>query len=100
MVEQLTNGLRRTRSRLRSLGSARDHGCNFQRNRTLARQPESKAEAIATAKWLIDNGYNIDVGLGVPAGRAFKPNFKAPEQQPELKASVYDNGLSATVMAY
>ena len=30
----------------------------------LARQPENKAEAVATAKWLIANGYNIDMGLG------------------------------------
>lgn len=31
---------------------------------SLSRQPTSKAEAVATAKWLIGNGYNIDVGLG------------------------------------
>lgn len=30
----------------------------------LTRQPENKAEAVATAKWLIANGYNIDMGLG------------------------------------
>lgn len=30
----------------------------------LTRQPETKAEAVATAKWLIANGYNIDMGLG------------------------------------
>jgi type IV secretion system protein VirB1 len=30
----------------------------------LVRQPENKAEAVATAKWLIDNRYNIDMGLG------------------------------------
>ena len=30
----------------------------------LARQPENRAEAVVTAKWLIDNGYNIDMGLG------------------------------------
>lgn len=30
----------------------------------LARQPENKEEAIATAKWLLANGYNIDLGLG------------------------------------
>lgn len=30
----------------------------------LSRQPETKAEAVATAKWLIANGYNIDMGLG------------------------------------
>lgn len=30
----------------------------------LVRQPESKAEAVITAKWLIGNGYNIDMGLG------------------------------------
>jgi type IV secretion system protein VirB1 len=29
----------------------------------LARQPENKAEAVATAEWLIANGYNIDMGL-------------------------------------
>lgn len=30
----------------------------------LARQPKTKAEAIVTAKWLIANGYNIDLGGG------------------------------------
>ncbi len=30
----------------------------------LQRQPASKEEAIVTAKWLLENGYNIDVGLG------------------------------------
>lgn len=32
--------------------------------RRLVRQPESVDEAVATAKWLIANGYSIDVGLG------------------------------------
>jgi len=30
----------------------------------LPRQPESKEEAVFTAKWLLENGYNIDLGLG------------------------------------
>lgn len=30
----------------------------------LARQPETVGEAVATAKWLIKNGYSIDLGLG------------------------------------
>lgn len=30
----------------------------------LARQPVSVQEAVVTAKWLIANGYNIDVGAG------------------------------------
>lgn len=30
----------------------------------LERQPVSKAEAVVTAKWLIANNYNIDMGLG------------------------------------
>lgn len=30
----------------------------------LVRQPASKEEAVVTAKWLIANGYNIDLGLG------------------------------------
>jgi type IV secretion system protein VirB1 len=30
----------------------------------LARQPTSQAEAAATAQWLLQNGYNIDAGLG------------------------------------
>lgn len=30
----------------------------------LARQPESKQEAVTTANWLIANGYSIDLGLG------------------------------------
>ncbi len=30
----------------------------------LARQPETREEAVATATWLLANGYNIDIGLG------------------------------------
>ena len=30
----------------------------------LERQPVAKEEAIVTAKWLVANGYNIDLGLG------------------------------------
>ncbi|WCF29602.1 lytic transglycosylase domain-containing protein [Xylella fastidiosa] len=30
----------------------------------LVRQPENKAEAVSTARWLIEKGYNIDLGLG------------------------------------
>lgn len=30
----------------------------------LARQPANKPEAVATARWLIEHGYNIDIGLG------------------------------------
>jgi type IV secretion system protein VirB1 len=30
----------------------------------LERQPSTKAEAIQTAKWLLANNYNIDMGLG------------------------------------
>lgn len=30
----------------------------------LSRQPQTKEEAVATAKWLIARGYNIDMGLG------------------------------------
>ena len=30
----------------------------------LARQPETKEEAVVTAKWLISHGHNIDMGLG------------------------------------
>jgi type IV secretion system protein VirB1 len=30
----------------------------------LPRQPSSKAEAVATAEWLMANGYNFDAGLG------------------------------------
>ncbi len=30
----------------------------------LERQPSSKEEAVITAKWLIEHGYNVDLGLG------------------------------------
>jgi len=30
----------------------------------LQRQPDNLEEAIVTAQWLLDNGYNIDLGLG------------------------------------
>lgn len=37
---------------------------NINARAKLERQPESKQEAIVTAKWLIANNYNIDMGLG------------------------------------
>lgn len=36
---------------------------NVNGKRHLVRQPSSKNEAIAWAKWLINNGYSFDVGL-------------------------------------
>jgi len=30
----------------------------------LERQPVNREEAVVTARWLLDNGYNIDLGLG------------------------------------
>jgi len=38
----------------------------------LARQPESEEEAVSTARWLIKNGYNIDMGLGQINGSNLK----------------------------
>jgi len=37
---------------------------NINANARLERQPSNKAEAVVTAKWLIANNYNIDLGLG------------------------------------
>jgi len=37
---------------------------NINANARLERQPANKAEAVVTAKWLIANNYNIDLGLG------------------------------------
>lgn len=37
---------------------------NINAGTRLERQPTSKAEAVVTAKWLIANNYNIDLGLG------------------------------------
>jgi len=31
---------------------------------TLQRQPKTKEEAVSTANWLLERGYNIDLGLG------------------------------------
>lgn len=33
-------------------------------DRRLTRQPANRAEAILTAQWLINHGYNVDLGLG------------------------------------
>ncbi len=33
-------------------------------NARLARQPANADEAVLTAKWLVSNGYNVDLGLG------------------------------------
>lgn len=42
----------------------RPYAININKSAQLARQPVNKQEAVITAKWLIQNGYNIDMGLG------------------------------------
>lgn len=37
---------------------------NINKGYRLERQPKNKDEAVATAQWLINNRYNIDMGLG------------------------------------
>jgi len=37
---------------------------NINKGYRLERQPKNKDEAVATAQWLINNNYNIDMGLG------------------------------------
>lgn len=37
---------------------------NINKGYRLERQPKNKEEAVATAQWLINNRYNIDMGLG------------------------------------
>jgi type IV secretion system protein VirB1 len=37
---------------------------NINAGAKLERQPKSKQEAVVTAKWLLANNYNIDMGLG------------------------------------
>lgn len=37
---------------------------NINAGSKLERQPKSKQEAVVTAKWLLANNYNIDMGLG------------------------------------
>lgn len=37
---------------------------NINKGYRLERQPKNKDEAVATAKWLINNHFNIDMGLG------------------------------------
>lgn len=57
---------------------------NVNGSRGLTRQPASRAEAKAWAQWLVEHGYNIDMGLaqvnvrhlqrmGVSIGDAFDP---------------------------
>ena len=36
---------------------------NINGKEKLARQPENEAEAVSTARWLIQNGYSVDMGL-------------------------------------
>lgn len=48
----------RTESRFKPLAIGVNGGAR------LERQPGNVEEAVATAKWLIANGYNIDLGLG------------------------------------
>lgn len=48
----------RTESQFRPLAIGVNGGAR------LLRQPQSKEEAVVTAKWLIANNYNIDMGLG------------------------------------
>lgn len=48
----------KTESRFRPLAIGINGGVK------LARQPDNKAEAVATANWLISQNYSIDLGLG------------------------------------
>lgn len=86
----------------------------------LTRQPVSREEAIATAKWLIARGYNIDMGLGQinsanlkrynvsvdevfepcrnlnVAGEILKANYQAARQ----KGHAVETSLYAALSAY
>lgn len=42
----------------------RPYAIGINRGGKLSWQPRSKDEAVVTARWLITNGYNIDMGLG------------------------------------
>jgi type IV secretion system protein VirB1 len=39
------------------------YAININGDKQLQRQPKNRAEAIATAQWLLENNYNFDVGL-------------------------------------
>ena len=86
----------------------------------LARQPVNREEAVATAKWLIARGYNIDMGLGQinsanlkrynvsvdevfepcrnlnVAGEILKANYQAARQ----KGHAVETSLYAALSAY
>ena len=53
---------------------------NINANARLERQPANKAEAVVTAKWLIANNYNIDLGLGqVNSANLVKTNLSVED---------------------
>lgn len=58
VAHQTMAAIVRTESQFRPLSIGVNGGTR------LTRQPQSKQEAVVTAKWLIANGYNIDLGLG------------------------------------
>ncbi len=58
VAPQTMSAIVRTESQFKPLA------ININGGAMLQRQPISKEEAIVTAKWLLDNKYNIDMGLG------------------------------------
>lgn len=57
----------------------RQFAIGINRARQLPRQPTTEAEAVATARWLIQSGYNFDAGLG----QINSSNFRALGLTPE-----------------
>lgn len=49
---------------IRHESKAQIYAINVNGDYKLPRQPKDRAEAIATAQWLKDNGYDFDAGLG------------------------------------
>lgn len=49
---------------VRTESASRHLAINVNGGRRLVRQPASRDEAIATARWLISMGYSIDMGIG------------------------------------
>jgi type IV secretion system protein VirB1 len=69
---------------MRPESSFQPHAINVNGQKRLARQPRSREEAVAWSKWLINQGYSVDMGLmqinskniqrlGIPVEHIFEP---------------------------
>jgi type IV secretion system protein VirB1 len=82
---------------VRTESQFKPYAININGGARLERQPASKEEAVVTAKWLIANKYNIDMGLGqINSVNLAKTNLSVEDAFDECK----NLAASATILKW